>query len=310
MLAAQALHQMGHDVLLVDADPAQPALAWSDEVEGFAFTIVGLAVKDTGRRLADYAGPDTIVVVDLPQAEDHDAIVRSVLRHVDKTPIPVAPSTIEIDRTGAIGDLLDEVAEVRTRPARTAEPLNRVITSARSGRDARAGLEMMGYEVPATQIPRCESYALAYGAPPILGLGDPITLLAEEYLRRAGVGFRSLHEALDTTTPGGRLVFHVFAALVEFLRELIVEGIREGLDAARAAGKRPGRPPCPDPRTTHPRPTRPARCHRRLHRPPAGREPRHAVQASARTLRPPCRESHLLGARLTGVVHVGSGIGW
>ncbi|MGW5877368.1 recombinase family protein [Nocardiopsis terrae] len=34
-------------------------------------------------------------------------------------------------------------------------------------------------------------------------------------LRRAGVGFRSLHEALDTTTPGGRLVFHVFAALAE-----------------------------------------------------------------------------------------------
>ncbi|MGI8723115.1 MAG: recombinase family protein [Geodermatophilaceae bacterium] len=37
------------------------------------------------------------------------------------------------------------------------------------------------------------------------------------------MGFRSLHEALDTTTPGGRLVFHVFAALAEFIRELIVE---------------------------------------------------------------------------------------
>ena len=62
-------------------------------------------------------------------------------------------------------------------------------------------------------------------------------------LRRAGVGFRSLHEALDTTTPGGRLVFHVFAALAEFIRELIVEGTREGLDAARARGQRLGRPP-------------------------------------------------------------------
>jgi len=49
-------------------------------------------------------------------------------------------------------------------------------------------------------------------------------------LRRRGVGFKSLHEALDTT-PGGRLVFHVFAALAEFIRELIVEGTREGLDA-------------------------------------------------------------------------------
>ena len=62
-------------------------------------------------------------------------------------------------------------------------------------------------------------------------------------LRRQGIGFKSLHEALDTTTPGGRLVFHVFAALAEFIRELIVEGTREGLDAARACGVRLGRPP-------------------------------------------------------------------
>ena len=62
-------------------------------------------------------------------------------------------------------------------------------------------------------------------------------------LRRRGVGFKSLHEALDTTTPGGRLAFHVFAALAEFIRELIVEGTREGLDAARARGVRLGRPP-------------------------------------------------------------------
>jgi DNA invertase Pin-like site-specific DNA recombinase len=60
-------------------------------------------------------------------------------------------------------------------------------------------------------------------------------------LRRQGVGFKSLHEALDTTTPGGRLVFHVFAALAEFIRELIVEGTREGLAAARARGVRLGR---------------------------------------------------------------------
>jgi DNA invertase Pin-like site-specific DNA recombinase len=61
-------------------------------------------------------------------------------------------------------------------------------------------------------------------------------------LRKAGVGFRSLKEAIDTTTPGGRLVFHVFAALAEFIRELIVEGTLEGLDAARARGQRLGRP--------------------------------------------------------------------
>ncbi|MFE0804996.1 recombinase family protein [Streptomyces sp. NPDC058812] len=52
-------------------------------------------------------------------------------------------------------------------------------------------------------------------------------------LRKRGIGFTSPHEALDTTTPGGRLVFHVFAALAEFIRELILQGTNEGLDTAR-----------------------------------------------------------------------------
>lgn len=72
-------------------------------------------------------------------------------------------------------------------------------------------------------------------------LQDLITIVAD--LRRRGVGFRSLKEALDTTTPGGRLIFHVFAALVEFIRELIVESTHEGLTAAKARGVRLGRPP-------------------------------------------------------------------
>lgn len=51
-----------------------------------------------------------------------------------------------------------------------------------------------------------------------------------------------LHERLDTTTRGGRLAFHAFAALAEFLRELIVSGTREGLDAARVRRRVDGRP--------------------------------------------------------------------
>lgn len=51
-------------------------------------------------------------------------------------------------------------------------------------------------------------------------LQDLINMVAE--LRDRGIGFTSLHENLDTTTPGGRLVFHVFAGLAEFIRELIV----------------------------------------------------------------------------------------
>jgi DNA invertase Pin-like site-specific DNA recombinase len=76
-------------------------------------------------------------------------------------------------------------------------------------------------------------------------LQDLIATVADLRCREAG--FKSLHEALDTTTPGGRLVFHVFAALAEFIRELIVEGTHEGLAAARARGTRLGRPPAMTP---------------------------------------------------------------
>jgi DNA invertase Pin-like site-specific DNA recombinase len=57
------------------------------------------------------------------------------------------------------------------------------------------------------------------------------------------MGFRSLTEAIDTTTPGGRLVFHIFASLAEFERSIIHERTRAGLEAAKARGRTGGRPP-------------------------------------------------------------------
>lgn len=64
-----------------------------------------------------------------------------------------------------------------------------------------------------------------------------------ENLRLRGIGFRSLTEALDTTTAQGRLVFHMFGALAEFERSLIRERTQAGLAAARRAGRTGGRPP-------------------------------------------------------------------
>lgn len=61
-------------------------------------------------------------------------------------------------------------------------------------------------------------------------------------LHAKGVGFASLQENIDTTTPGGKLIFHVFGALAEFERELIRERTNAGLKAARARGKNGGRP--------------------------------------------------------------------
>ena len=57
-----------------------------------------------------------------------------------------------------------------------------------------------------------------------------------------GIGFRSLQENMDTTTSGGKLIFHIFGALAEFEREVIKERTNAGLQAARARGRLGGRP--------------------------------------------------------------------
>ncbi len=63
-----------------------------------------------------------------------------------------------------------------------------------------------------------------------------------EDLEEKKIGFRSLQESIDTTTSGGRLVFHIFGALAEFERHLIRERTHAGLAAARARGRLGGRP--------------------------------------------------------------------
>jgi DNA invertase Pin-like site-specific DNA recombinase len=87
--------------------------------------------------------------------------------------------------------------------------------------------------------------------------GDVITVTKYDRLARSlrdlldivdtiqahGAGFRSLGEDIDTTTPAGRLVFHVFASIAQFERERISERTKEGLAAARKRGRVGGRPP-------------------------------------------------------------------
>ena len=62
---------------------------------------------------------------------------------------------------------------------------------------------------------------------------ETLTLLSER-----GIGFRSLPEKIDTTTPGGKLIFYVFGALAEFERNLIRERTQAGLAAARARSRK------------------------------------------------------------------------
>jgi len=75
-----------------------------------------------------------------------------------------------------------------------------------------------------------------------LGRSLPHLIETIRGLAARGIGFRSLQEAIDTTTPGGRLVFHVFGSLAEFERDLIRERTMAGLAAARRRGRVGGRP--------------------------------------------------------------------
>ena len=100
-----------------------------------------------------------------------------------------------------------------------------------------------------------------------------------ETLRVRGIGFRSLTEALDTTTAQGRLVFHMFGALAEFERSLIRERTQAGLAAARRAGRTGGRPPKLDRRRHRGRPGAAGQSRHRRHpnRAPARRVPGDAL---------------------------------
>jgi DNA invertase Pin-like site-specific DNA recombinase len=76
-----------------------------------------------------------------------------------------------------------------------------------------------------------------------LGRSLPHLIETISALEARGVGFRSLTESIDTTTPGGRLIFHVFGALGQFERDLIRERTKAGLCAAAARGRKGGRKP-------------------------------------------------------------------
>jgi DNA invertase Pin-like site-specific DNA recombinase len=75
-----------------------------------------------------------------------------------------------------------------------------------------------------------------------LGRSLPHLITTMTDLEGRGIGFKSLTENIDTTTSGGKLIFHIFGALAEFERNLIRERTQAGLTAARARGKKGGRP--------------------------------------------------------------------
>lgn len=113
---------------------------------------------------------------------------------------------------------------------------DRIFTDTKSGKDTeRTGLkEALEFTRPGDTLVVWKLDRLGRS------LKDLIEIV--QTLQGRGIGFKSLQESIDTTTPGGKLVFHVFAALAEFERDIIRERTHAGLTAARARGRQGGRP--------------------------------------------------------------------
>ena len=79
-----------------------------------------------------------------------------------------------------------------------------------------------------------------------LGRSLPHLLATVNGLKSRGIAFRSLTEQMDTTTPQGEFLFHVFGALAQFERSLTQERVKAGIAAAKRRGRRGGRPPAID----------------------------------------------------------------
>ena len=120
--------------------------------------------------------------------------------------------------------------------ALTASGCTRIHTDTASGAlSARPGLDQALAELD-------EGDTLVVWRLDRLGRSLPHLVATIDNLNRRGVNLRSLHEAIDTTTPTGRLMVHLIASLAAFERELTIERTIAGLEAARARGARLGRP--------------------------------------------------------------------
>jgi chromosome partitioning protein len=158
---AAGLHQLAR-TLLVDADPQQSALMWSQQDPIFPFTVVSLPVRDLHRRLADLGRGYEHVIVDTPPGDV--AIIRSAVMAVDTVIIPASPTGLDLNRLMPTIELLAEIEPVHA--IETGILLTKVRRGTVSARSVRDILAEAGLPVLDTEIPLAEMYAGSFGTAP------------------------------------------------------------------------------------------------------------------------------------------------
>jgi chromosome partitioning protein len=167
--------------LLVDADPQQSALAWSEAAGGLGCPVVGLPVRDLHKRLPELSEGYHHVVVDTPPADL--AITRSALLAVEEVIVPIGPTPLDLDRLSATLDLLAEVEPIDA--FHWSLLLTRLRRGTRSSRETRAALEDLEMPVMRAEVPLREAIGLSFG---VARPADDYGRVVDELL---GVGVRS-----------------------------------------------------------------------------------------------------------------------
>ncbi|MFI9438526.1 hypothetical protein, partial [Streptosporangium sp. NPDC052375] len=186
-------------VLLVGADPGGAHLKLAPDLSDgmgsaerwharapMPFEVISLATRDLHRTLPRIAVDHDHVVIDSPPIEDHQGIAISALRVADVGIVPVAPTTVEVDRMAPVLRIVEEVDALRAEPLPTCVLLNRCVSRAASTEEAAEALTDQGHRVLAARIPRLELFAQSHGAP-VTAAGTAYAVAAEEILTwRAG----------------------------------------------------------------------------------------------------------------------------
>lgn len=164
---AHAFAAGGAHVLVVDADPQQSALKWSDGGQ-WDIPTISFPKRNLHTQLAGIVAPSTdLVIIDAPPRREGEqtAIMRSALRAADTIVIPMAPTMAEYEELDPMWDEIAEIEPLRARPAEAAVLLNRTVANAKSTDIYRDQITADGHRVLRVTIPRRESIAQAHGLP-------------------------------------------------------------------------------------------------------------------------------------------------
>lgn len=166
---AHALAELGHRVLVIDADPQASITRWAELAE-WAIPVRGMAsgrlhVPDVGVDL-EARGHDA-VVIDTPPTDRDRAIVESAIRAATHVVVPLAPTALEFERMGPVRDMIADVSHLGRHGAApaTAVLLTRTVLGTVANAVYRDALTTAGWQVLAPHVQFLQRFAQAFGAP-------------------------------------------------------------------------------------------------------------------------------------------------